>query len=260
MEYSKKDLDYAIKLFSKRHDKDLKRVLGRLKILYNNLDFYKIQISATPSKADIEKLTKHLIKIVKFVYMGTILAKEDVIKYCYLNGNCDHFIGAISAVYEKNLGIKIQPSTKFPTKGNNELYITRGALMYAMDVRYSKTATMEFEEGFANFDVTPSDTAESATVFEKTFLPNNIDIKFGKNPSLYEQLVAQYGENLDNEGLTVSFWASESPAMWATYVLLPLYNYYLDYYTAHPDDPNFETQGSSGTSGSYWRNPLSLLR
>lgn len=123
MEYSKKDLDYAIKLFSKRHDKDLKRVLGRLKILYNNLDFYKIQISATPSKADIEKLTKHLIKIVKFVYMGTILAKEDVIKYCYLNGNCDHFIGAISAVYEKNLGIKIQPSTKFPTKGNNELYI-----------------------------------------------------------------------------------------------------------------------------------------
>ena len=81
-----------------------------------------------------------------------------------------------------------------------------------------------------------------------------------KNPSLYEQLVAQYGENLDNEGLTVSFWASESPAMWATYVLLPLYNYYLDYYTAHPDDPNFETQGSSGTSGSYWRNPLSLLR
>ena len=69
---------------------------------------------------------------------------------------------------------------------NNELYITRGALMYAMDVRYSKTATMEFEEGFANFDVTPSDTAESATVFEKTFLPNNIDIKFGKNPSLYK--------------------------------------------------------------------------
>ena len=81
-----------------------------------------------------------------------------------------------------------------------------------------------------------------------------------KNPSLYEQLVVQYGENLDNEGLKVSFWASESPAMWATYVLLPLYNYYLDYYTAHPDDPNFETQGSSGTSGSYWRNPLSLLR
>ena len=81
-----------------------------------------------------------------------------------------------------------------------------------------------------------------------------------KNPSLYEQLVVQYGENLDNEGLTVSFWASESPAMWATYVLLPLYNYYLDYYTAHPDDPNFETQGSSGTAGSYWRNPLSLLR
>lgn len=81
-----------------------------------------------------------------------------------------------------------------------------------------------------------------------------------KNPSLYEQLVVQYGENLDKEGLSQSFFAQEAPAMWATYVLIPLYDYYLEYYSEHPDDPNFETQASSGTSGSYWRNPLSLLR
>ena len=82
-----------------------------------------------------------------------------------------------------------------------------------------------------------------------------------KNPSLYEQLVEKYGENLDNEGLKASFWVSENPAMWANYVLIPLYNYYLDYYKTYPKDPNFETlQDESGTSGTYWKNPVGLLR
>ena len=82
-----------------------------------------------------------------------------------------------------------------------------------------------------------------------------------KNPSLYEQLVVQYGENLDKEGLSPTFFQTDSPAMWGTYVLLPLYNYYLEYYTEHPEDPNFETQqDKTGVSGTYWKNPIGLFR
>lgn len=81
-----------------------------------------------------------------------------------------------------------------------------------------------------------------------------------KNPSLYEQLLELYGENIDKEGLSLGFWQSENSAMWATYVLIPLYNYYKDYYEQHPDDPKKENFADRGTSGEYWANPLSMLR
>lgn len=82
-----------------------------------------------------------------------------------------------------------------------------------------------------------------------------------KNPIFYEDCLAKYGENLDKEGIKKSFFASENPAAWASYVLIPLCEYYKTWYSGHPDDPNVETiQTKSGTVGKYWRDPIALLR
>lgn len=124
MKNSKEDLQKAVVLFSRRHSEDFYRILGRLKILYDNIQSYKITISSTPNKEDIEKITKHLIKIVKFAYMGTVVGNDEAVKFCYLNGNCDYFVGAICAVYGKALGIKPENASKFPTKKGNDVYIT----------------------------------------------------------------------------------------------------------------------------------------
>ena len=82
-----------------------------------------------------------------------------------------------------------------------------------------------------------------------------------KNPIFYEDCLAKYGENLDKKGITKNFFASETPAAWASYVLIPLCEYYKTWYSGHPDDPNVETiQTKSGTVGKYWRDPIALLR
>ena len=82
-----------------------------------------------------------------------------------------------------------------------------------------------------------------------------------KNPIFYEDCLAKYGENLDKKGITKNFFASENPAAWASYGLIPLCEYYKTWYSGHPDDPNVETiQTKSGTVGKYWRDPIALLR
>ena len=55
MKNSKEDLQKAVVLFSRRHNEDFYRILGRLKILYDNIQSYIIKISSTPNKEDIEK-------------------------------------------------------------------------------------------------------------------------------------------------------------------------------------------------------------
>ncbi|MFI3266835.1 MAG: DUF4843 domain-containing protein [Rikenellaceae bacterium] len=80
------------------------------------------------------------------------------------------------------------------------------------------------------------------------------------NPVFYEYCEALYGRNLDNEGITNSFFSVSDGAVWATYVLIPLRDYYVEYYENNPDDPDIEVFASSGTSGSYWGDPIKLLR
>lgn len=82
------------------------------------------------------------------------------------------------------------------------------------------------------------------------------------NPDLYEQLVAQCGENLDKESLEALFFQKTNVAVWANYVMIPLYNYYKSYYEdeANKDDPNKETFASSGSAGTYWKDPIGMLR
>lgn len=81
-----------------------------------------------------------------------------------------------------------------------------------------------------------------------------------KNPIFYETCVGKYGENLDKEGITKGFFAVENAAAWSSYVLIPLYEYYKVYYAENPTDPNVEAMATSGTAGTYWKDPIALLR
>ena len=81
-----------------------------------------------------------------------------------------------------------------------------------------------------------------------------------KNPVFYQECVDRYGENLDKEGIAKNFIQLENPTVWASYVLIPLCEYYKTYYAEHPDDPNYEEIKSSGSSGTDWTDPIALLR
>lgn len=78
------------------------------------------------------------------------------------------------------------------------------------------------------------------------------------NPTFYNYVVDVYGVNL--EDAPVTFMRQAYSSSWAKYVFIPLYNYYVDWYAAHPDDPHFEKLGDgyvniNGMLG--WGNPES---
>lgn len=82
------------------------------------------------------------------------------------------------------------------------------------------------------------------------------------NPAIFEQMVAKYGYNLDNPDMEVAFYQKSDPAVWATYVLIPLYNYFKALYEANPEHPEatIDTFASSGTAGTYWKDPVGQLK
>lgn len=82
------------------------------------------------------------------------------------------------------------------------------------------------------------------------------------NPAIFEQMVAKYGYNLDNPDIEKVFFQKTDPAVWATYVLIPLYNYFKELYAADPEHPDatIDTFASSGTAGTYWKDPVGLLK
>lgn len=80
------------------------------------------------------------------------------------------------------------------------------------------------------------------------------------NPVFYQTCVDMYGRNLDKEDIPMAFFATTNATAWATYVLIPLYEYYKKYYAEHPDDPNVELMEDRGAIGTYWKNPIGLLR
>jgi hypothetical protein len=82
------------------------------------------------------------------------------------------------------------------------------------------------------------------------------------NPVIFEQMVAKYGYNLDNPDIETVFFQKTDPAVWATYVLIPLYNYFKDLYAANPEHPDatIDTFADKGTAGAYWKDPVGLLK
>lgn len=83
-----------------------------------------------------------------------------------------------------------------------------------------------------------------------------------KCPAIYEQQLAKYGYNLDNEDVESAFFQKNDPAVWATYVLIPLYEHFKAFYDANPDHENaaIDTFKDSGTAGTYWKNPIGQLK
>ncbi len=78
-----------------------------------------------------------------------------------------------------------------------------------------------------------------------------------KNPAIYEYMLEKYGKNIDKDDLPYAFWSSQDQAVWATYVLIPAYNYFKALYEANPEHPNATKDTFSNTG---WRDPISLLR
>ena len=79
---------------------------------------------------------------------------------------------------------------------NNELYLTKGALIYAADIPCTKNPTKQFSEGFANYDALPADDAQAELVFESMMMPGNADIKNKRNPSMF-----RYESNPEFDGM-----------------------------------------------------------
>lgn len=80
-----------------------------------------------------------------------------------------------------------------------------------------------------------------------------------KNPLLYDEMLAKYGENIDKEGLPRSFMSSQDQSVWATYVLIPLHAYYMEYYKEHPENAEKFANAGDLTSRT-WGDPMRLLR
>ena len=80
-----------------------------------------------------------------------------------------------------------------------------------------------------------------------------------RNPGLYADFVEKYGPNIDKEGLARNFMSMNDQSVWATYVLIPLHAYYMEYYSEHPTDE--ETFGPTGDlTTRTWGDPMRLLR
>ena len=86
------------------------------------------------------------------------------------------------------------------------------------------------------------------------------------NPIFYEYCVSHCGYNLDAEpdkalnNNMVVFWRQAYSSAWAKYVFIPMFEHYKQYYSEHPDDPNFELMGSEYVNRKAqigWGNPHS---
>ena len=85
-------------------------------------------------------------------------------------------------------------------------------------------------------------------------------------PAFFNYCVEHYGYYLDadpdkelNNNMN-TFWRQAYMAAWAKYVAMPLYDYYKEWYAAHPDDPDYENMGDAYvniTRQEGWGDPLS---
>ena len=75
------------------------------------------------------------------------------------------------------------------------------------------------------------------------------------SPLFYEEALEIYGNYLDKPVISPGFYQKHYPALWAKYVLIPLYEYYVE--NPIPGDSPF---AETGNQGEYWRNPVALYR
>ena len=84
------------------------------------------------------------------------------------------------------IGIEFDQQITLKRAGNNEFYITRGPLIYAMKIDEKRTATKKFENGLANYDVTPANPETAKKIYNTYRMPPNADIRFARNATLFQ--------------------------------------------------------------------------
>ena len=86
------------------------------------------------------------------------------------------------------------------------------------------------------------------------------------SPIFYKYCVDTFGQYLDAEPDNANnkmntFWIScNYPSAWTKYIRIPLYDYFVEYYKEHPDDPDFEKMGDEFVNQKTytgWGNPHS---
>lgn len=78
------------------------------------------------------------------------------------------------------------------------------------------------------------------------------------SPIFFDYALKTYGKFLDDKSMTAGFYQKDSPAVWAKYVLCPLYNYYKE--NPIPGDAKQVAANEGGTQGEYWTDPIALYR
>jgi DUF1680 family protein len=68
---------------------------------------------------------------------------------------------------------------------NNEFYISKGALIYALQIKESMTPTQKFINGLCNYDTTPEDSVAAKEMFDNWKILPNVDERFKNNQSLF---------------------------------------------------------------------------
>jgi DUF1680 family protein len=69
---------------------------------------------------------------------------------------------------------------------NNEFYISKGALIYALKIDETTKPTQKFINGLANYDTEPKDIAGAKLIFDNYKMQPNVDERFKNNQSLFK--------------------------------------------------------------------------
>lgn len=79
---------------------------------------------------------------------------------------------------------------------NNEIYISKGALIYALKLEATEIATKDFGNGISNFDLSPANKAKADSIFNQYRMMANPDEKYKTQKSLF---VYQKNPNTDKQ-------------------------------------------------------------
>lgn len=76
---------------------------------------------------------------------------------------------------------------------NNEFYISKGALIYALKIDETSKPTQQFMNGLANYDTEPKDLPGAKLMFDDLKMQPNIDERFKANKSLFKYSKNEFG-------------------------------------------------------------------
>ena len=93
----------------------------------------------------------------------------------------------VTKLWQENDVVEIEFDAQVEAKRflNNEFYIKRGALIYAMKIDEEKSVTKMYEQGFANYDMVPVDASAAEAIINNVRVPDRFYLEFEKDPGLF---------------------------------------------------------------------------